>query len=192
MSSKEKKYTVSPWWSRVLMYFNKKVCKIEILDTLYEEWHRLKWTLISSWIREREREELSLLEKRNKEKRKTKFHLLNLNNFSYNNLSNFFSELYLLTQFSIRILCRQVPTFAYEKRLSRIETLRLAITYISFMDEILTPGNTLEQSGSNHCSNNNSNNNNNNNSGASVSTPFRSPPSSHPYNMYPIHRGVCH
>jgi hypothetical protein len=31
----------------------------------------------------------------------------------------------------------QVPTFAYEKRLSRIETLRLAITYISFMDELL-------------------------------------------------------
>jgi hypothetical protein len=31
----------------------------------------------------------------------------------------------------------QVPTFAYEKRLSRIETLRLAITYISFMDELV-------------------------------------------------------
>ena len=31
----------------------------------------------------------------------------------------------------------QVPTFAYEKRLSRIETLRLAITYITFMDELL-------------------------------------------------------
>ena len=31
----------------------------------------------------------------------------------------------------------QVPTFAYEKRLSRIETLRLAITYISFMTELL-------------------------------------------------------
>ncbi|CAH2234728.1 jg18220, partial [Pararge aegeria aegeria] len=30
-----------------------------------------------------------------------------------------------------------VPTFAYEKRLSRIETLRLAITYISFMCELL-------------------------------------------------------
>lgn len=38
---------------------------------------------------------------------------------------------------------RQVPTFAYEKRLSRIETLRLAITYIGFMTEILagTPPN---------------------------------------------------
>lgn len=30
-----------------------------------------------------------------------------------------------------------MPTFAYEKRLSRIETLRLAITYISFMAELL-------------------------------------------------------
>lgn len=30
-----------------------------------------------------------------------------------------------------------MPTFAYEKRLSRIETLRLAITYIGFMSEIL-------------------------------------------------------
>ncbi|CAG2056958.1 unnamed protein product [Timema podura] len=35
-------------------------------------------------------------------------------------------------------LRRKVPTFAYEKRLSRIETLRLAITYISFMSELLT------------------------------------------------------
>ena len=32
---------------------------------------------------------------------------------------------------------RKVPTFAYEKRLSRIETLKLAITYIAFMDEVL-------------------------------------------------------
>ena len=30
-----------------------------------------------------------------------------------------------------------VPTFAYEKRLSRIETLRLAITYISFMSDVV-------------------------------------------------------
>lgn len=41
-------------------------------------------------------------------------------------------------------LRRKVPTFAYEKRLSRIETLRLAIMYISFMKEIImvpeTPG----------------------------------------------------
>uniref|UniRef100_A0A182N4H7 BHLH domain-containing protein n=1 Tax=Anopheles dirus TaxID=7168 RepID=A0A182N4H7_9DIPT len=35
-------------------------------------------------------------------------------------------------------LRRKVPTFAYEKRLSRIETLRLAITYIGFMSELLT------------------------------------------------------
>lgn len=34
-------------------------------------------------------------------------------------------------------LRRKVPTFAYEKRLSRIETLRLAITYISFMAELM-------------------------------------------------------
>jgi hypothetical protein len=34
-------------------------------------------------------------------------------------------------------LRRKVPTFAYEKRLSRIETLRLAITYISFMDQVV-------------------------------------------------------
>ncbi|XP_076055124.1 protein Fer3-like [Oratosquilla oratoria] len=42
-------------------------------------------------------------------------------------------------------LRRKVPTFAYEKRLSRIETLKLAITYISFMTELLAtdqdPGN---------------------------------------------------
>lgn len=37
-------------------------------------------------------------------------------------------------------LRRKVPTFAYEKRLSRIETLRLAITYISFMSELLNGG----------------------------------------------------
>ncbi|TDG46851.1 hypothetical protein AWZ03_006735 [Drosophila navojoa] len=37
----------------------------------------------------------------------------------------------------------KVPTFAYEKRLSRIETLRLAINYIGFMAELLngTPSN---------------------------------------------------
>jgi len=39
-------------------------------------------------------------------------------------------------------LRRKVPTFAYEKRLSRIETLRLAITYISFMAELLDGGPT--------------------------------------------------
>ncbi|XP_069502853.1 fer3-like protein [Ambystoma mexicanum] len=35
-------------------------------------------------------------------------------------------------------LRKRVPTFAYEKRLSRIETLRLAIVYISFMTELLS------------------------------------------------------
>ncbi len=34
-------------------------------------------------------------------------------------------------------LRKKVPTFAYEKRLSRIETLRLAITYISFMADLI-------------------------------------------------------
>lgn len=34
-------------------------------------------------------------------------------------------------------LRKRVPTFAYEKRLSRIETLRLAIMYISFMSELV-------------------------------------------------------
>lgn len=34
-------------------------------------------------------------------------------------------------------LRKKVPTFAYEKRLSRIETLRLAIVYISFMMDLL-------------------------------------------------------
>ncbi|KAG8573203.1 hypothetical protein GDO81_012325 [Engystomops pustulosus] len=39
------------------------------------------------------------------------------------------------------LLRKKVPTFAYEKRLSRIETLRLAIVYISFMTELLnSPG----------------------------------------------------
>ncbi|SPP88436.1 protein Fer3 [Drosophila guanche] len=45
-------------------------------------------------------------------------------------------------------LRRKVPTFAYEKRLSRIETLRLAITYIGFMAELLsgTPSNSHSHS----------------------------------------------
>ncbi|XP_077405818.1 fer3-like protein [Vanacampus margaritifer] len=34
-------------------------------------------------------------------------------------------------------LRKKVPTFAYEKRLSRIETLRLAIVYIAFMKDLL-------------------------------------------------------
>lgn len=39
----------------------------------------------------------------------------------------------------------QVPTFAYEKRLSRIETLRLAITYIGFMSELLAGGHSTHE-----------------------------------------------
>ncbi|XP_076329651.1 uncharacterized protein LOC143235401 [Tachypleus tridentatus] len=35
-------------------------------------------------------------------------------------------------------LRKKVPTFAYEKRLSRIETLRLAIMYIAFMTDLVT------------------------------------------------------
>ncbi|KAK6165755.1 hypothetical protein SNE40_022616 [Patella caerulea] len=35
------------------------------------------------------------------------------------------------------VLRRSVPTFNYERRLSRIETLRLAMGYISFMTQIL-------------------------------------------------------
>jgi len=34
-------------------------------------------------------------------------------------------------------LRKRVPTFAYEKKLSRIETLRLAVTYIGFMADLL-------------------------------------------------------
>ncbi|KAM8811769.1 fer3-like protein [Eudromia elegans] len=43
-------------------------------------------------------------------------------------------------------LRKKVPTFAYEKRLSRIETLRLAIVYISFMTELLDGCNRRERS----------------------------------------------
>ncbi|XP_042673441.1 fer3-like protein [Centrocercus urophasianus] len=43
-------------------------------------------------------------------------------------------------------LRKKVPTFAYEKRLSRIETLRLAIVYISFMTELLNGCNRQEAS----------------------------------------------
>lgn len=39
-------------------------------------------------------------------------------------------------------LRKKVPTFAYEKRLSRIETLRLAIMYISFMSELVDKTNS--------------------------------------------------
>ncbi|ELU03117.1 hypothetical protein CAPTEDRAFT_58127, partial [Capitella teleta] len=38
---------------------------------------------------------------------------------------------------SFERLRRRVPAFPHEKRLSRIQTLRLAIMYISFMTEML-------------------------------------------------------
>ena len=38
-----------------------------------------------------------------------------------------------------------VPIFAYEKKLSRIETLRLAIVYIAFMTEVVVSGKTVDQ-----------------------------------------------
>ena len=38
-----------------------------------------------------------------------------------------------------------VPIFAYEKKLSRIETLRLAIIYIAFMTELVVSGKTVDQ-----------------------------------------------
>ena len=40
----------------------------------------------------------------------------------------------------------KVPTFSYEKRLSRIDTLKIAITYINFMDELLTSSSMQEPS----------------------------------------------
>lgn len=38
-----------------------------------------------------------------------------------------------------------VPIFAYEKKLSRIETLRLAIVYIAFMTELVLSGKTVDE-----------------------------------------------
>jgi len=35
------------------------------------------------------------------------------------------------------ILRKRVPSFAYEKKLSRIDTLKLAVTYIEFMTDML-------------------------------------------------------
>ena len=62
-----------------------------------------------------------------------------------------FDELYARTYFmNFNVsFTFQVPTFAYEKRLSRIETLRLAITYISFMDELITGSQGDASGGSN-------------------------------------------
>ncbi|UYV60474.1 FERD3L [Cordylochernes scorpioides] len=44
-------------------------------------------------------------------------------------------------------LRKRVPTFAYEKRLSRIETLRLAIMYIAFMTEVVRDHNRMSGRG---------------------------------------------
>lgn len=38
-----------------------------------------------------------------------------------------------------------VPIFAYEKKLSRIETLRLAIVYIAFMTELVLSGKSVDE-----------------------------------------------
>ena len=35
------------------------------------------------------------------------------------------------------LLRKRVPAFSYEKRLSRIDTLRLAVIYIGFMEDVL-------------------------------------------------------
>ena len=99
-------------------------------------------------------------------------------------------------------LRNKVPTFAYEKRLSRIETLRLAITYISFMDELVT---------ANGASNNTNNNGprkvpavmqnrdensaepplNNLVAAAAAGLALR-PPHSAYMNPIALHHGVCH
>ncbi|CAL4109542.1 unnamed protein product [Meganyctiphanes norvegica] len=54
-----------------------------------------------------------------------------------------------------------IPTMPYEKRLSKVDTLKLAIGYISFLSDIIdsdpnTPGNHLTK----HCSQGGNNNNN--------------------------------
>lgn len=49
-------------------------------------------------------------------------------------------------------LRKKVPTFAYEKRLSRIETLRLAIMYISFMSELVDKTSGEGQGKTDRCS----------------------------------------
>ena len=41
-------------------------------------------------------------------------------------------------------LKNRIPTFSYEKKLSRLETLRLAITYISFMSDVVSSVNVPE------------------------------------------------
>ncbi|KAI3386293.1 hypothetical protein SNEBB_007634 [Seison nebaliae] len=42
------------------------------------------------------------------------------------------------------VLRKKVPTFAYEKKLSRIETLRLALMYISYMTDIISNNKTAD------------------------------------------------
>ena len=55
------------------------------------------------------------------------FHLLfGIPSFSCTSINSAFEE-----------LRRHVPTFPYEKRLSKIDTLRLAIAYVSLLREIL-------------------------------------------------------
>ena len=44
-----------------------------------------------------------------------------------------------------------LPTFSYERKLSRIETLRLAITYIGFLREILEGKNPEDIELNNFC-----------------------------------------
>jgi hypothetical protein len=46
------------------------------------------------------------------------------------------------------VLRKRVPTFAYEKKLSRIETLKLAVTYIQYMAELLDDVDDKSTSGS--------------------------------------------
>ncbi|KAK4302384.1 hypothetical protein Pmani_025523 [Petrolisthes manimaculis] len=54
-----------------------------------------------------------------------------------------------------------IPTMPYEKRLSKVDTLRLAIGYITFLSDMVDTNPALQQG--DHSSNTNNNNNNNNN-----------------------------
>ena len=88
----------------------------------------------------------------------------------------------------------QVPTFAYEKRLSRIETLRLAITYISFMDELITGSQGDASGGSNRKVISREENTEPQINGlvaaAAAGLALRPPP--HYMNSIALHHGVCH
>lgn len=70
-------------------------------------------------------------------------------------------------------LRRKVPTFAYEKRLSRIETLRLAITYIGFMSELM---------------NGSPNGNSSNENRSPEIYPSAAPPNHHHFHPVPYHQ----